>query len=287
MISNRSSLKTPPPRQPHDRDEQAFLVDRAPVRALAEAADIDLVAGAGEQGDHLVAVKRRRDDGDVVQMAGAEPGIVGQVMVARLHPGSREFLQEIADRLGHRIDMAGCAGHRLGDHPPARVENAGGKVAGFAHRLAEGRLDQAARLLLDDGRQAVPQHRIADAGQGVVGGPVGHGCSSVWRSSTREPNVSHMRVKPGGTIVEVCASTTIAGPATVSPERSRSRSITAAATVLPLAVSTIFRSAASDSSRSAPPSTRPDTASTLLSARTVQATNSSATPSMGGPYCWR
>ncbi len=42
-------------------------------------------------------VERRGDDGQVVQMAGAEPGIVGDVVIAGAHGGGGEFLQEVAD----------------------------------------------------------------------------------------------------------------------------------------------------------------------------------------------
>src|SRR6185369_14751599 len=79
----------------HQRDVEAFLVDLAGVGAHAAAADVDDVAGRGEQRDHLAAPEGRRDEGEVVQMAGALPRVVGQEDVAFLHGVRREAIEEV------------------------------------------------------------------------------------------------------------------------------------------------------------------------------------------------
>ena len=103
-----------------------------------------------------------RDDGQVVQMAGTEPRVVGDVMVAGTHRRGGKLLQEMPDTFGHGIDVAGRAGDRLRHHAAVQVENAGGQVAGLAHRGREGGADHDLRLLLDDRDQAVPHDLAMD-----------------------------------------------------------------------------------------------------------------------------
>ncbi len=65
----------------HDRDEDTFLVDFVRIRAEAATADIHHMGGTGEVADEDAVAKARRDDGEVVQVAGALPGVVGDVDV--------------------------------------------------------------------------------------------------------------------------------------------------------------------------------------------------------------
>ena len=85
--------------QRHDGNAQAFLEHRAGVGAEADAADVDDVRGRGEQRHQPVALEGRRHHGEVVQMAGAEPGIVGEVDVARPHRRGGIAVEEMADRI--------------------------------------------------------------------------------------------------------------------------------------------------------------------------------------------
>ena len=68
-----------------DRDVHAFFEHRTALGAHAEAADVDDMGGVGEQADDFPVMKGRCDDGQVVQVAGAQPRIVGDVMVAGAH----------------------------------------------------------------------------------------------------------------------------------------------------------------------------------------------------------
>ncbi len=150
-----------------DRDVHAFFEHRAAFRSHAEAADVDDVRRVGEQTDDVAVVKSRGDNRQVVQMASAEPGVVGDVVIARLHGRGRELAQEVADAFGHRIDVAGRAGDRLCHHASREVEYAGREIAGFAHGGGEGGADHRLRLLFDHGDQAIPHDLAMDLCQGV------------------------------------------------------------------------------------------------------------------------
>ena len=155
-------------RQRHQRDRQPLLEHLAAVRPHAEPADIDDMHRAGEQPDRLAAQKGRADHGQIVQMAAGQPRIVGDVVVALLHRVEREGVEEMLDRGGHRIDVAGGAGHRLRQHVAVAVEDPGRQVAGLAHRGRKGGAHQGLRLLLDDGDQPRPHDLHMDLRQGCV-----------------------------------------------------------------------------------------------------------------------
>jgi hypothetical protein len=151
----------------YDGNIHAFFENRAALGAHAEAADVDNVGGVGEQADDGAVVEGGGDDSQVVQMAGTEPGVVGDVVVARAHGGGGEFLQEVADGFGHGVDVAGGAGDGLCHHAPVQVEDAGGQVSGFAHRGGEGGADHDLSLFLDHRDQAVPHDLAMDLGECV------------------------------------------------------------------------------------------------------------------------
>ena len=208
-ISVSSTL--PCAREAHQRDVEAFLVDLAGVGAHAAAADIDDVAGRGEQRHHLAAPEGRRDEGEVVQMAGALPRVVGQEDVAFLHGLRRELVEEVAHRARHRVDVAGRAGDGLRQHGAVEVEHAGRQVAGLARRGREAGADQRQRLLLDDRDQAVPHQLQADRREGIVDA---HGETF---SSRMAPIGLIRAAKLLGTMVVVSSSAMTAGPGTKLP----------------------------------------------------------------------
>jgi hypothetical protein len=198
-------------REAHQRDVEAFLVHLAGVGAHAAAANIDHVAGAGEQRHHLAAPEGRRDEGEVVQMAGALPGVVGQEDVAFLHHLGRELVEEVAHRARHRVDMPGRAGDGLRQHGAVEIEHAGREVAGFACRGREAGADQGQRLLLDDRDQAVPHQLQANGRKGIVD-------AHVPTFSNRMAPIGLMRAaKLLGTMVVVSSSAMTAGPGTKLP----------------------------------------------------------------------
>ena len=110
----------------------------------------------GEKPDNLAATKRGGDHGQIMQMAGSKPRVIGDVVITWLHAGCREFRKEVADRFCHGIHMARRAGHGLGQHAALQVKDAGGKITRFAHRGAEGSADHGLRLFFDHRNQAIP-----------------------------------------------------------------------------------------------------------------------------------
>ena len=109
----------------HDGDEQSLLVDLGGVGAVAPAPHIDHVGRAGEVADEGAGPEHRVHDCEVVEVAGALPRVVGDVRVALVDPMRANVLDEVGYRGGHRVDVAGRAGHRLGDHPALHVVDAG------------------------------------------------------------------------------------------------------------------------------------------------------------------
>ena len=149
----------------HDRDIEPFFENAAPFRAHAKPANINDMRSIGEKPDNLAAAKRGRNDGQVMQMPGREPGVIGDVVITWLHAGCREFRQEVADRFCHGIHMARRTGHGLGQHASLQIKDAGGKIARFAHRGAEGSADHGLRLFFDHCDQAIPLDLALDCRQ--------------------------------------------------------------------------------------------------------------------------
>ena len=164
-IASRSSFTWPCARERHDRHAQPLLEHLAAVGPEAAPADVHHVHRRSEQPHRPVAEKRRRHQREVVQVAGSQPRVIGEVVIACPHLLDRETREEMADRRRHRVHVPGRAGHSLRQHPPLEIEHPGGEVAGFTHARAERGAQQRLRLLLDDGDQAVPHDLRADAGQ--------------------------------------------------------------------------------------------------------------------------
>ena len=88
--------------QHHRRDLDAFLVDLARPQAVLGAADVaDMADRAGQRHQRAVA-EHRRDHGDVEQMPGAQPRIVGDQHVAGLQRLGRELFQQRLHRARQR-----------------------------------------------------------------------------------------------------------------------------------------------------------------------------------------
>ena len=100
--------------------------------------------------------KHRRDDGDVMEMTGSLPRVVGDVDVAAIHTFGTNVVNEVRHGCGHRVDVAWCSCHGLSHHVPIAVEDPRGEIAGFAHRSRKGSAHQRGRLFFEDRNQAVP-----------------------------------------------------------------------------------------------------------------------------------
>jgi hypothetical protein len=148
--------------QRHDGNVDTLLVDLARIGPEAEAADIDHVAGGREQRHHASVLEGRRHHGEVVQVTGAHPGIVGDIDVALFHAGNGKLLQEETHRCGHGVHVTGGPGDRLGEHAAVEIEDSRGKITGLAHGVGEGRANERLRLLLDHSDQSVPHELVVN-----------------------------------------------------------------------------------------------------------------------------
>ena len=71
---------------------------------------------AGKEPDEPSTMKSRRNDGDVVQVAGPFPGIVGDVHVTLMNVAAPDTPNEVGDSVGHGVYVARGAGNGLCDH---------------------------------------------------------------------------------------------------------------------------------------------------------------------------
>ena len=219
-----------------DRDSHAFLVHLTGLGA-GSMADVDDVA-VDEEADNDVSRRITEDglDGDVVEVAGALPRIVGDVDVAWIDAFRTDVVDEVADRGRHRVHMAGGAGDGLGDHSALPVEHAGRQVTGLADRRREGGTDQGEGLFLDDRDEPVPHHLVVEFACGVH-----EALPSSMRWTSTVPSSCMVATWWEASTVVVCSSTITAGPRTWSPAESEVRSTTAASASTPLIGSYIVR----------------------------------------------
>ena len=196
------------------RDEQALLEHLARIGGEPAAADVERMAAVAEQRDHTITFEDRGHDGDVVELRGGLPGVVGDQHVARAQAVDGVLGQKMMHAGGHRVDVPGRAGDRLGDHAPAPVEHAGRQVARLAHDRGERGAHQSRRLLVDHADQAVPQHLEHELVHGVVPSPQ-------VRSAIRFKASSMRALASGPRITVDSRSSTIAGPSNASPGASR------------------------------------------------------------------
>ena len=78
------------------------------------------MADRADQRDELAVVEDRRDNGDVEEMAGAQPGIVGDEHVAGLQRLRREGLQQrLAADMSVRLNTGIARGECASDWPSA------------------------------------------------------------------------------------------------------------------------------------------------------------------------
>ena len=195
----------------HGRDDDAFLVRADRVRRHRAgycAADVVVMAERLDEGDDVTRVEHRDRHAEVGQVADAALGAVDVVVeehVSRPHRLDRKVAHDRLNERGVRP---------TGELSAAPVVDAGAEVARLAdHRRARGALDGRLDLGLHRGQGAL--HDLDDDGIRV---------HIFFRVSTRLPKRSTSATSPGKTTVVEPNSSTIAGPASRSPEASRVRS---------------------------------------------------------------
>ena len=100
--------------------EQTFVIHLRAIGPEAQSANIDHVHRRGKQSHHAFARKHRCDHGEIVEVAGAFPGVVGHIRIAGAHAVCGIFRQKMPHRFSHRIHMAGRAGYGLCNHAAIR-----------------------------------------------------------------------------------------------------------------------------------------------------------------------
>ena len=233
----RSSLSSPA-RPTQDQDAHALLVHLAGLGAVA-ATPTSTTCGRCEEADERCVVagitEDRGGDGDVVKVAGALPGVVRDVDVARVDPFRADVVDEVADGGGHRVDVAGVPVTAWAIIRPS-VSKTPPRGRRPADRCREGRTYEGERLFFDDRDEAIPHPGCAFGRRSCVNS--GDPASARWISTV-----------PSSCMVATwwrrarwwLSSTITAGPRTWSPAESEVRSTTAASASTPLIGSYIVR----------------------------------------------
>src|SRR5262249_33431897 len=120
-----------------DGDADAFVVHLRRRRTEPAAADVRQVRDAERIGDEAAPAEYGPHHGYVVEVAGAEPGIIGDDDVTRPQSRGRIELQHVAQRDRRAADEHGNAEGALGDGVGIGVEHDAGQVV----------------ALIDDGRE--------------------------------------------------------------------------------------------------------------------------------------
>ncbi len=145
-----------------DRDPESFLVHVPRAGADPVAADVGVMDGRSEVGDHPAAMEDGGENRDVEEMARGEPGVVDDEDVSRLELLRGIAGDDLAARLRESVDMAGSAGYGLGHHPPLGIEDRRREVACLAHDGTEGDALERARLLAHDADEVAPENLELD-----------------------------------------------------------------------------------------------------------------------------
>ena len=153
--------------QLHDGDPKPLLVDLPGLGGQDAAADVRGVAGVGEERHKPPGPEDRRGDGDVVDVSGGLPRVVGDEHVPGRQGIRGELPQEMPHGRGHGVDVARRATDRLGHHAALGVEETAGQVLALPHDGAEGGPHERVLLLVGHGQKPVPDDL---EGYGIDGG---------------------------------------------------------------------------------------------------------------------
>ena len=169
IISSTSSRRPPCVVEPQRRDADAFLPDlgrAGVVGAVRGAADVALMRAVDRPEHQPVAGEHRHEGGQVGQMVAAVIGVVEQIDVARPDVAPKNSCTAFAAN-GQRADMDRHV-LGLGDQPAVGVADRGREIAARVEDLRVGGAQHRLAHLLDDGAQAMLDHRDGDRIDGGV-----------------------------------------------------------------------------------------------------------------------
>ena len=150
-----------------DREAQALVVDLHCRGAEARAADVGQMRDAERVGDDAALAEYRAHHGDVVEVAGALPGIVGDDDVAGLERLRRKALQHVAQRDGRAADEHRHAEGTLGDRVGLSVEHHASEVVALVDDGGERGPHQRRDDLIDQRDQPIPHDAETDGVEGL------------------------------------------------------------------------------------------------------------------------
>ena len=120
------------------------------------------------EADQPALVEDRRDQREVRQVTGGEPGIVGDDAVARPPVLAREDLEQVLGRPRHDEGERGRGAVVLRHQVALGIHQHAGVVVAFAHDGGEGSADQRRRRLVCDGDQPAPEDFERDRVEAVT-----------------------------------------------------------------------------------------------------------------------
>ena len=147
----------------HHRYLQAFLEHFACIGRAHFAADVGCVRHRTGKAHQFALQKYRLGAGDVGQVPGTEPDIVGNQHVAGFQRLHRKLIQKMFDGARHRADERRNTVGGLRQRAPARIRQHTRKVIRFAHDGRERGAHQSRGGFIDDGDEARPQHLQRDS----------------------------------------------------------------------------------------------------------------------------
>ncbi len=153
------------PDQLHRQDANAFLKGLGDalhrLRAGGRTADVDMMRRVDDVAQEHVAVEHGHHHVEVRIVPAAQERVVGDDGVARRDAVQRHVVEDVLHHVGHRSQMSRRV-VALGDEPGLRIEDAGGEILAFAHRLGECGAAKRAAHLVRDRDQRVPYDRQRD-----------------------------------------------------------------------------------------------------------------------------
>ena len=165
-------------------------------------------------GDDAAAMKDRRHEEDVVDLACADPRIGGDQAIARIGASPAERPP------GNRAGPAPCSRERrqpvpaLRDHLTLRVKQRAAEVPGFGDDARECGAQQRDLRLIDDGKELVPPH--GQRGD-VERRRVFRGHTLSFQRDHQHAADRRLARAPGGTTLVDSWSSTMAGPSSAAP----------------------------------------------------------------------
>ena len=82
------------------------------------------MCGTGKKTNQLAFLKRRADHGDVVQMPGTLPRVIGDIDITFEYIVATYTPNKVSHRISHRINVTGSAGYCLRQHLAPQVIDA-------------------------------------------------------------------------------------------------------------------------------------------------------------------